>query len=76
MAVLAICHHASAWVAWAGQGDRMVSKAETFVLEIGDFPTHRLAFASTTQYQDGTLLIDREALLMAIAAPQVLATAT
>ncbi len=69
VAVLAICHNASAWVAWAGQGDRMVRKAETFVLEIGDFPTHRLAFASATQYQDGTLFIDRETLLMAIAAP-------
>lgn len=51
----------------------MASEAGAFTLEVGDFPTHRLVFASKTQYQDRTLAIDREAFVAAIAEPQVLA---
>jgi glycine reductase len=52
----------------------MTHESGAFILEVGDFPTHRLRFASPTSYQDGTLAIEREALLAAIAEPQVCAT--
>ncbi len=46
---------------------------DAFRLEIGSFPVQRLAFASETRYQDGTLTIDRTALLAALAEPQAMA---
>lgn len=42
-----------------------------FSLDVNDFAIHRLVFASQTQYQHGTLSIEREALLAAIAEPQI-----
>lgn len=51
----------------------MIDAAGEFSLEIGDFPVQRLAFASETRYRQGTLEIDRDALLAAIAEPQALA---
>ena len=45
----------------------------TWRLEIGSFPVRRLAFASRTAYDDGTLLIDREELQARIAEPAVVA---
>ena len=47
-------------------------ESEVFHLEVGPFPVRRMEFASETRYQDGTLTIDRAALLAAIAEPQVL----
>lgn len=41
-------------------------------LEVGVFPTHRLAFASRTSYEGGTLYIDRAALLAASAEPHAI----
>src|SRR5437660_12743527 len=51
----------------------MAHDAGVFRLEVGVFPIHRLNFASETRYQDGTLSIDRSALLAAIAEPRVIA---
>lgn len=51
----------------------MAGEAGEFSLEIGDFPVQHVAFASETRYHQGTLTIDREALLAAIAEPQALA---
>ena len=44
-----------------------------FNLEVGVFPLQRLVFASQTHYQNGTLGINRAALLNAIAEPRVIA---
>jgi glycine reductase complex component B subunit alpha and beta len=44
-----------------------------FNLEVGMFPLQRLVFASQTHYQNGTLGINRTALLNAIAEPRVIA---
>jgi glycine reductase complex component B subunit alpha and beta len=44
-----------------------------FDLEVGVFPLQRLVFASQTTYQNGTLGINRAALLNAIAEPRVIA---
>ena len=44
-----------------------------FDLEVGVFPLQRLVFASQTYYQNGTLGINRAALLNAIAEPRVIA---
>ncbi|MDQ3831162.1 MAG: glycine/sarcosine/betaine reductase component B subunit, partial [Candidatus Tectomicrobia bacterium] len=44
-----------------------------FNLEVGMFPLQRLVFASQTNYQNGTLGINRAALLSAIAEPRVIA---
>jgi glycine reductase complex component B subunit alpha and beta len=44
-----------------------------FDLEDGVFPLQRLVFASSTNYQNGTLGINRAALLNAIADPRVIA---
>jgi sarcosine reductase len=44
-----------------------------FDLEVGVFPLQRLVFASQTNYQNGTLGINRAALLNAIAEPRVIA---
>jgi sarcosine reductase len=43
-----------------------------FNLEIGVFPLQRLAFASQTHYQNGTLGIHRASLLAAIAEPRLI----
>jgi len=51
----------------------MVHDAGAFRLEVGVFPIQRMAFASETHYQDGTLSIDRAALLAAIAEPRLIA---
>jgi glycine reductase complex component B subunit alpha and beta len=51
----------------------MASDAGSFRLDVGIFPIHRLAFAPQTHYQDGTLDVDRAALLAAIAEPRVVA---
>lgn len=45
----------------------------TFRLEMGSFPIQRMRFADTTHYQDGSLTLDRAALLAAIAEPQAMA---
>jgi glycine reductase len=45
----------------------------SFELEVGMFPLQRLVFASQDQYQNGTLGINRAALLHAIAEPRVIA---
>lgn len=50
----------------------MARDTGAFHLEVGAFPIHRLAFASATHYAHGTLDIDREALLTAIAEPRFL----
>ena len=47
----------------------MAHDAGAFRLEVGVFPIQRMTFASETHYQDGTLSIDRTALLAAIAEP-------
>jgi len=52
----------------------MVRDAGAFRLEVGVFPIHRMTFASETRYQDGTLSIDRAALLATLAEPRVIAT--
>jgi glycine reductase complex component B subunit alpha and beta len=44
-----------------------------FDLRVGVFPLQRLVFASQTNYQNGTLGINRAALLNAIAEPRVIA---
>jgi glycine reductase len=44
-----------------------------FSLAVGDFAVERVAFAAQTQYQSGTLLIDADALVAAIAEPQIVA---
>jgi glycine reductase len=49
----------------------MGSVADAFKLEVGNFPVQRLAFASSTYYHEGTLFIDHEALVAAIAEPQI-----
>jgi glycine reductase complex component B subunit alpha and beta len=46
---------------------------DAFNLEVGVFPLQRLVFASQTHYQNGTLGINRAALLNAIAEPRVIA---
>jgi glycine reductase complex component B subunit alpha and beta len=46
---------------------------DAFTLEVGMFPLQRLVFASQTHYQNGTLGINRAALLSAIAEPRVIA---
>jgi glycine reductase len=51
----------------------MAGDKGSFSLEVGMFPLQRLVFASQTQYQNGTLGINRAALLNAIAEPQVIA---
>ncbi len=51
----------------------MAHDAGAFRLEVGVFPIQRMTFASETRYQDGTLSIDRAALLAAIAEPRVIA---
>ncbi|MGQ4806685.1 Glycine reductase complex component B subunits alpha and beta [Candidatus Entotheonellaceae bacterium PAL068K] len=51
----------------------MAPAPEADKLEVGEFPVHRLVFADRTQYQDGTLSIDRVALLATIAEPQAMA---
>ena len=51
----------------------MVRDAGAFRLEVGVFPIHRMTFASETRYQDGTLSIDRAALLATLAEPRVIA---
>ena len=48
----------------------MAHDAGAFRLEVGVFPIQRMTFASETRYQDGTLRIDRAALLAAIAEPR------
>ena len=48
----------------------MAHDAGAFRLEVGVFPIQRMTFASETRYQDGTLSIDRAALLAAIAEPR------
>lgn len=42
-------------------------------LEVGSFPVQRVVFASRTQYREGTLGIDRDALLKTIAEPHAIA---
>src|SRR5262245_5891586 len=51
----------------------MARDAGAFRLEVGVFPTHHVTFASETRYQDGTLSIDRAALLATLAEPRVIA---
>lgn len=51
----------------------MASDAEAWRLEAVNFPVHQLAFADRTQYRDGTLNIDRAALLERLAEPHVIA---
>jgi glycine reductase complex component B subunit alpha and beta len=51
----------------------MADDRSAFNLEVGVFPLQRLVFASQTQYQNGTLGINRAALLSAIAEPRVIA---
>jgi glycine reductase complex component B subunit alpha and beta len=51
----------------------MARDTEAFRLEVGVFPLQRLGLAAQTRYQDGTLDIDRTALLAAIAEPRVVA---
>jgi glycine reductase len=51
----------------------MARDAGAFCLEVGEFPVHRLTFASQTRYQDGTLSLDRAALLATLAEPQAIA---
>jgi glycine reductase len=46
---------------------------DAFILDVGMFPVLRVVFASQTHYQDGTLGINRAALLEAIAEPRVIA---
>lgn len=45
----------------------------TFHLEVGSFPVQRLEFGAQTQYREGTLSIDRDALLTTIAEPYTMA---
>jgi hypothetical protein len=51
----------------------MAGDKGAFQLEVGVFPLQRLVFASQTNYQNGTLGINRAALLNAIAEPGVIA---
>ena len=51
----------------------MADDRGSFDLEVGVFPLQRLVFASQTHYQNGTLGINRAALLNAIAEPRVIA---
>jgi glycine reductase complex component B subunit alpha and beta len=51
----------------------MADDRGSFNLEVGVFPLQRLVFASQTHYQNGTLGINRAALLNAIAEPRVIA---
>src|SRR5499433_4230882 len=51
----------------------MAHDAGAFRLEVGVFPIQRMTFASETRYQEGTLSIDRAALLATIAEPRVIA---
>src|SRR6266849_4579675 len=51
----------------------MAHDAGAFRLEVGVFPMQRMTFASETRYQDGTLSIDRAALLATLAEPRVIA---
>jgi glycine reductase len=51
----------------------MGSEVGEFSLEIGDFAVQHLSFAPETRYHQGALTIDRDALIAAIAEPQVLA---
>jgi glycine reductase complex component B subunit alpha and beta len=51
----------------------MAGDVGTFSLDVGVFPLQRLVFASQTHYQNGTLGINRAALLNAIAEPRVIA---
>jgi glycine reductase len=51
----------------------MADDRSAFNLEVGVFPLQRLVFASQTHYQNGTLGINRAALLSAIAEPRVIA---
>ncbi|MBI3327487.1 MAG: hypothetical protein HYZ81_12400 [Nitrospinae bacterium] len=51
----------------------MRSEAGAFRLEVGVFPVRRLAFASQTQYHDGSLNLERAALREAIAEPRAIA---
>jgi len=50
----------------------MAGDKGAFNLEVGMFPLQRLVFASQTHYQNGTLGINRAALLNAIAEPRVI----
>jgi glycine reductase complex component B subunit alpha and beta len=51
----------------------MADERGSFNLEVGVFPLQRVVFASQTHYQNGTLGINRAALLNAIAEPRVIA---
>jgi glycine reductase complex component B subunit alpha and beta len=51
----------------------MADDGGAFDLEVGVFPLQRLVFASQTHYHDGTLGINRAALLAAIGEPRVIA---
>jgi glycine reductase len=51
----------------------MAEGKDAFNLEVGVFPLQRLVFASQSHYQNGTLGINRAAMLNAIAEPQVIA---
>jgi glycine reductase len=50
----------------------MTSDVVPFALEVGTFPVQRLVFGPQSQYRDGTLTIDRAALLATIAEPRVI----
>src|SRR5207247_9410611 len=58
---------------YSPSGVAMSHDAGALRLEAGIFPIQRMTFASETRYQDGTLSLDRAALLAAIAEPRVIA---
>src|SRR6266581_3525143 len=57
---------------YSSAGGAMAHDAGAFRLEVGVFPIQRMTFASETRYQDGTLSIDRAALLAALAEPRLM----